>query len=109
MSLVFDKRKAEKKSKELLAQNNYLNTLYSLDIVTDEFLHRSGEMLVGLCEWAKKYFKESPQASDDLIDFKVGSSDPEQEARIALTSVIDIEENILCPSLGLKGLKHSQL
>ena len=89
---------------EILTQSSYLNLLYALNIDSSSFMEKAREMLTRICSWAKRYLKDAPQPSDDVIDFNFESeANVESEARLALPSVADIEENILCPSLGLKG------
>ena len=67
-------------------------------------------MLTGVCSWAKKFLKPEPHISDDLVDFKLGSEpDVESDVRLAIADVVDIEENVLCPSLGLKGERGRDL
>ena len=89
---------------ELLSKINYLDLLYSLDIEMSSVMEKAKEMLARVCSWAKKILKDAPESSDDLIDFRLGSEPVvEPDVRLSLKNVADIEENILCPSLGLKG------
>ena len=109
-SPVFDKKRMERKTQELLSQSSYLNTLYSLNIDSKNFMGKVRDMLTGVCSWAKKFLKPEPHISDDLVDFKLGSEpNVESDVRLAIADVVDIEENVLCPSLGLKGERGRDL
>jgi len=101
---VVEKKVAEKKLRELLSQNSYLNLLYSLDIDTNNLMEKAREMLTSLCNWAKKYLKDAPHSTDGKMDITLGrESDTESDMGLSISSIADIEENIICPSLGLKG------
>ncbi|XP_065062529.1 DNA replication ATP-dependent helicase/nuclease DNA2-like isoform X2 [Rhopilema esculentum] len=94
----------ERRSSQLLSQYDNLNTIYSLGIDYRSFMEKVRELCSAMSRWARKFLKAEPCPSDDIIDFKRGSeAAPESDARLSVSNIVDIEENILCPSLGLKG------
>ena len=102
---VYDAKLLEKKASNLLTQYHYLNTLYSLDIDQKTFVTKVKELTSSLSAWAKKFLKEEPQNHDGYVDFKHGNQPHEDsDVRLSVMEVVDIEENVLCPSLGIKGM-----
>eukprot|EP00794_Sanderia_malayensis_P004887 gene4887-5527_t len=101
---VFSVVELKRKASKLLENYDNLNTLYSLGASEVEFMEKVDEYATLLSKWGKKFLKDTPQTSDEIVDFKLGSSvNSDDVTRLSITEVVDIEENILCPSLGLKG------
>ena len=72
-------------------------------------MEKAREMLTSLCNWAKKYLKDAPHSTDGKMDITLGrESDTGSDMGLSISSIADIEENIICPSLGLKGVLQSQ-
>ena len=72
-------------------------------------MEKARDMLVSLCSWAKKYLENKPHSTTERADIALGSEpDAESDVRLSVASIADIEENIICPSLGLKGMFPSQ-
>ena len=94
----------ERRSSQLLSQYDNLNAIYSLGIDYRTFMEKVRELCSAMSRWARKFLKAEPCPSDEVIDFKRGSeAAPVSDARLSVSEIVDIEENILCPSLGLKG------
>ncbi len=58
-----------------------------------------------LSKWGLKFLKDTPQDTDAIVDFKLGSDvNSDDVTQLSISNIVDIEENIICPSLGLKGM-----
>ena len=104
MFLDFNLYSFEKKTKQLLEQHGYLNAMYCCGITEVYVMNKIKEFVPALTVWAKKFLRQSPDEKDGMIDFRFGAMpDADGSVSLAVSDVVDIEENILCPSLGLKG------
>ncbi|XP_077093323.1 DNA replication ATP-dependent helicase/nuclease DNA2 isoform X3 [Siphateles boraxobius] len=107
MSSDFSPERIQTFASDALRSPNYLGQMYSLKLTQADMRQEVEEYLPSLSEWAKHYLHTSPQAGQKQLTLKLPSdgalSKQDATCSITVTDFVDIEENIWCPSFGLKG------
>ncbi|XP_048060691.1 DNA replication ATP-dependent helicase/nuclease DNA2 isoform X2 [Megalobrama amblycephala] len=107
MSADFSPERIQTFASEALRSPNYLGQMYSLKLTQADMRQEVEEYLPSLSEWAKHYLHTSPQAGQKQLTLKLPSdgalSKQDASCSLTVTDFVDIEENIWCPSFGLKG------
>ncbi|XDV50215.1 hypothetical protein PO909_019314 [Leuciscus waleckii] len=107
MSSDFSPERIQTFASDALRSPNYLGQMYSLKLTQADMRQEVEEYLPSLSEWAKHYLHTSPQAGQKQLTLKLPSdgalSKQDATCSMTVTDFVDIEENIWCPSFGLKG------
>ena len=79
----------------------YLESLYAINADETEMLTKMREYFSPINDWSRQ-FLGSPYGHE--MDFKIEGSKDEAPTTVHIDKIIDIEENIWSPLLGLKGI-----
>ena len=100
--LVFSEKELEKQAKKMLCSPKYIELLYSIDKDETQMLSNMQEYFSSIADWKNSFLNPSGKE----IYFKTGQEyqSENNSAFVHIQRVIDIEENIWAPCLGLKGV-----
>ncbi|XP_047126178.1 DNA replication ATP-dependent helicase/nuclease DNA2 isoform X2 [Hydra vulgaris] len=98
---LFSKFELEKQAQKMLCSTKFIELLYSLDIDEKKILLKLEEYYSSISDWQTSLLNPSGKE----IYFKTGQEfqSSNDNAFVHINRIIDIEENIWAPRLGLKG------